>query len=456
MVVVTTIIVVVAMVVMVAKVVAVDDNGGDDSGGGCNDGHGGDNDIHGGDDQWMAMLMVGSAAGVVVGEVAAAAEKEKSESREKRSQKLGARRKGAAIRRVHWNVEKDHGPQTPPPFGLKAALANKFIDKPLTFRPKLLILTVPPETERLDEKRSPYDLVWDDKSFLLGKSFYLLGSVDANDRQIEQWNVKPPPLYLWSRPDWTDKHKVIAQEHGHFISQRELSRIKSFDKEKSPASHTMDDSYGFDIMPGHNILNSTDAPKDEGQTGCSPHGNVDRESQERLEYRVRKADKTSWKRKRTEENDGRLDYDLGDKSYRHMEPTSSSRMGEIRAAYSRTQNWPSFANPLYDSGITDVGEHRSSLPRDTAHSFKYRPYAKEDENYLKELDTRQQTRHYGIQNPNSVTSNYLSGSHHHMGPSYPACGLASESPYVMNTPAMQRYAPRPDELNHARMDPLGS
>ncbi|KAG5017578.1 hypothetical protein JHK85_023714 [Glycine max] len=47
------------------------------------------------------------------------------------------------------------------------------------------------------------------------------------------------------------------------------------------------------------------------------------------------------------------DYDLGDKSYRHMEPTSSSRMGEIRAAYSRTQNWPSFANPLYDSGITD-------------------------------------------------------------------------------------------------------
>ena len=49
---------------------------------------------------------MGSAAGVVVGEVAAAAEKEKSESREKRSQKLGARRKGAAIRRVHWNVEK--------------------------------------------------------------------------------------------------------------------------------------------------------------------------------------------------------------------------------------------------------------------------------------------------------------------------------------------------------------
>ncbi|KAG4923840.1 hypothetical protein JHK87_049380 [Glycine soja] len=374
-----------------------------------------------------------------------------------------------------------------PPFGLKAALANKFIDKALEFRPKLLILIVPPETERLDEKRSPYDLVWEDKRFLLGKSFYLPGSVDANDRQIDQWNVKPPPLYLWSRPDWTDKHKAIARKHGHFISQRGLLRIESFDKEKSPASHTLDDSSGFDSMPGHDILNLTDAPINEGQTGCSPHGNVDRESQERQKYMVRKADKTSWKRKRSEENDGRRlgvtsppnpidgrssvesfqlrpdmpppDYELGDKSYRHLEPTSSSRMGGIRAAYSGTQNWPSVANPLYDSGITDVGEHHSSLPRDIANSVGYRPYVREDENYLRELETRQQTRHYGIQNPNSVMSNYLSvhdpANSHHMGPSYSALGLASE-PYVMNTPAMQRYAPRLDELNHARMDPLGS
>ena len=35
-----------------------------------------------------------------------------------------------------------------PPFGVKAALANKFIDKALEFNPKLLILIVPPETER--------------------------------------------------------------------------------------------------------------------------------------------------------------------------------------------------------------------------------------------------------------------------------------------------------------------
>lgn len=35
-----------------------------------------------------------------------------------------------------------------PPFGVKAGLANKFVDKALEFKPKLLILIVPPETER--------------------------------------------------------------------------------------------------------------------------------------------------------------------------------------------------------------------------------------------------------------------------------------------------------------------
>lgn len=35
-----------------------------------------------------------------------------------------------------------------PPFGVKAGLANKFINKALEFNPKLLILIVPPETER--------------------------------------------------------------------------------------------------------------------------------------------------------------------------------------------------------------------------------------------------------------------------------------------------------------------
>ncbi|TKY68853.1 ENHANCED DOWNY MILDEW 2 [Spatholobus suberectus] len=102
-----------------------------------------------------------------------------------------------------------------PPFGVKGCLANKFIDKALTFKPKLLILIVPKVTRRLDRKKGGYDLIWEDDQLFSGKSFYLPGSVDIRDKQLEDWNLKPPPLYLWSRPDWTTKHREIAQKHCH-------------------------------------------------------------------------------------------------------------------------------------------------------------------------------------------------------------------------------------------------
>eukprot|EP01018_Ginkgo_biloba_P023825 Gb_00933 [translate_table: standard] len=102
-----------------------------------------------------------------------------------------------------------------PPFGVKAALANKFIDKALQFKPKLLILIVPIETKRLDEKPEAYDLIWEDLDLLKGQSFYFPGSVGIDDQQLGQWNTVAPPLYLWSRPDWTIKHKAIAIKQGH-------------------------------------------------------------------------------------------------------------------------------------------------------------------------------------------------------------------------------------------------
>ncbi|KAG8051851.1 hypothetical protein GUJ93_ZPchr0001g30743 [Zizania palustris] len=102
-----------------------------------------------------------------------------------------------------------------PPFGVKAALANKFIDRALIFKPKLIILIVPKETKRLDQKKTPYDLVWEDSECLSGKAFYLPGSVDVNDKIVEGWNASAPPLYLWSRPDWTKMHMEVAVEHNH-------------------------------------------------------------------------------------------------------------------------------------------------------------------------------------------------------------------------------------------------
>ncbi|GAA0174001.1 hypothetical protein LIER_27486 [Lithospermum erythrorhizon] len=100
------------------------------------------------------------------------------------------------------------------------ATTNKngvLIDKTLTFKPKLLILIVPKETARLDEKTYPYryDLIKRDDHLLDGKSLCLPGSLDVHDQQMNQWNFSAPPLYLWSRPDWTASHRAIAQEDDH-------------------------------------------------------------------------------------------------------------------------------------------------------------------------------------------------------------------------------------------------
>ncbi|XP_015941556.1 protein ENHANCED DOWNY MILDEW 2 isoform X1 [Arachis duranensis] len=188
-----------------------------------------------------------------------------------------------------------------PPFGLKAALANKFIDKALEFRPKLLILIVPPETERLDKKRSRYDLVWEDRNFLSGKSFYLPGSINTSDRQMEQWNLTSPPLSLWSRPDWTDKHMEVAQKHGHLLSLHEVSRMESFNNQNSRAGHSMDGNFADDDMLVDDLLVSTDDLEVQGlinddQQEISLDGNVERESQERHE---------SWTEMTPNENVGR-------------------------------------------------------------------------------------------------------------------------------------------------------
>ncbi|KAK3032465.1 hypothetical protein RJ639_037278 [Escallonia herrerae] len=125
-----------------------------------------------------------------------------------------------------------------PPFGVNASLANQFINKALEFRPKLLILILPLANERLDKKKPAYDLIWEDDMLLSGRPFYFPGSVDVNGEQIDQWNVCATPLYLWSRPDWTDKHKAIAQELGH------LSRVRE-------KTHAVDNSHEANVPDFH-------------------------------------------------------------------------------------------------------------------------------------------------------------------------------------------------------------
>lgn len=314
---------------------------------------------------------------------------------------------------------------------------------------------------------------------------------------MEQWNLRPPPLSLWSRPDWNNKHKAIARKHGHLLSQHKVLKTESLKEEMSPASHAMDDNHVDDLLKSANDQGGQQS-MNEGQKGSLSHRNVHQESQERQDYWMSKAEKTSRKRKQTEEDDGRelgvtspaewqavnqmlegvpdqspsnpVDgrssvesfqqksvmtpsyFEVGDNGYMHLEPTSSVDM-EFGAAYSETQKWPSVTNPLSGYGVTDIEKHHSRLPGDNTNSLGY-------SQYLREIETGQQIGFYGLQDPpDSMRSNYLSGhdaAHGHMRSSYGGLGSVSEPSNMMNTPAMQRYAPRLDELNHVRMDSLGS
>lgn len=46
------------------------------------------------------------------------------------------------------------------------------------------------------------------------QSFYLPGSIGTDDNRLSQWNKITPPLYLWSHPEWTLKHREIAIRSG--------------------------------------------------------------------------------------------------------------------------------------------------------------------------------------------------------------------------------------------------
>ncbi|ESQ32505.1 hypothetical protein EUTSA_v10003648mg [Eutrema salsugineum] len=137
-----------------------------------------------------------------------------------------------------------------PPFGYKSSLANRFIKKALEFKPKILILIVPSETKRVDEI-ADYDLIWKDTNMLRGMSFYLPGSIDVNDKTIEQWNNLPPPLYLWSRRDWSGYHKTIALQQGHITQMHHSTYTEGL--HHAPIPQDEDDDNGMvqdmDISP---------------------------------------------------------------------------------------------------------------------------------------------------------------------------------------------------------------
>ncbi|XP_006659314.2 uncharacterized protein LOC102702586 isoform X1 [Oryza brachyantha] len=102
-----------------------------------------------------------------------------------------------------------------PPLGIQAVSANKFVDKVLTFKPRLIIIVSPTDIDRLDCKEEPYHLIWDYNQHIFGKPLYQPGDVDVNDEGKNGLYAIPLSLSLWSCPDKAEENRRIARKHGH-------------------------------------------------------------------------------------------------------------------------------------------------------------------------------------------------------------------------------------------------
>ncbi|PKI36317.1 hypothetical protein CRG98_043282 [Punica granatum] len=399
-----------------------------------------------------------------------------------------------------------------PPFGVNAALANKFIDKALEFKPKLLILIVPPETQRLDKKKFVYDLVWEDDNFLSGKSFYLPGSVDESDKQMDQWNLNAPLLYLWSHPKWTSKHKAVAQRQGHLEDKSNATEFPDYSGTDRSKQGGVPSVSNGDILRQNERAEETKESKvvTEGQNGSFSLGNSrkdgpeNQESQSPEDSRKRQCDKMAMEISRPSPRETNARSPFSVQSRNSSDMSLAANIGGSNHQSHVENLHPEFEEDYtlgLDNIIEDIGrtyglnndeylvserlsnslsphpEYRArNLEEPHMGHLRERPdgygsssTTEADERYWRELDMRTQVRLYGWQESDmSQRTSYpvvpdlpypqARPTSSTYGPVAPPL---TELSYRMTTSTMQRYAPRLDELNPPRMgsgvgpDPLG-
>ncbi|KAI3828075.1 hypothetical protein L1987_02172 [Smallanthus sonchifolius] len=72
----------------------------------------------------------------------------------------------------------------------------------------------------------------------------------ARDQPLDDWNVRPPPLSLWSRPDWTANHIQVAEKHNH-RHQKQPDSTPPNCENTNTTSHTLDDVIDMELSsPG--------------------------------------------------------------------------------------------------------------------------------------------------------------------------------------------------------------
>lgn len=348
---------------------------------------------------------------------------------------------------------------------------------------------------------------------------------------MEQWNVTAPPLYLWSRPDWTVRHKAISKKHDHLSMRKgESDLVKSCLETKIP-DHTVEihchnadtAEVTGDLSVEHKEKSNHEGPVVGVRKECS-HKSGDRESQDSHgPERSRSKEETSRKIKHSEDKTSKGAVEklpsnrwkggtspgsdmykvmphcsptnvVNGRSRQEVPPSRSVEMpmnGDVRenslpnlesgmpssrmpygmacggsASYihedvGRKYSMDSieYSHSIHGFSHANMEEQSTGNMRESAESFSYRSYMTELE---RGPDMRSQIRAYGQDVDSSVQRNYLGGHEPGYGQMgslssipYGHMGPAVESSYRMNMSAMQRYAPRLDELNHTRMNDFG-
>lgn len=332
---------------------------------------------------------------------------------------------------------------------------------------------------------------------------------------MEQWNTRPPVLYLWSHPDWSAEHKAIAEKYGHIFRQEEPTEhipSNTIIPECPTGNHDdyVDNSMLIsDDLPlqtdniegiidwafrteGHDerpLVGSGDGRScenyDLGKNQCSeksgnqPKEKSGKQQRGKKKQRREKSEVSAENRLNggRERQRGMPPPNKADRNIRqHFEPSKNGRddlcvqLETANAAYqaslpdnlSRRYSWNvddnySSATNRWSSSVSPASDYGirnledMGRMRENTDTFGYRPP------YISDMEERlrRETRgHIYGQNSDPLVSTSLVGQDSRYGQigSLPPI----PSPCGINISATQRYAPRLDDWNPTRTSGLGS
>lgn len=273
------------------------------------------------------------------------------------------------------------------------------------------------------------------------QSFYLPGSIGENDKQmVEQWNVSPPRIYLWSRQDWISKHKDIAQKQGHLGATHQEENHHFIGEEVTLEQEAP-------ILEGgnssRNNTNNSNSGKESQQQQVKPPSSDDMSVEEIMMPGISAKSPMAIA---DDEDDVGVDYAVA----------ISGILEEINQQCDGSDNFEEEGTSYHDQQQQNRNKEAVSDA---------------DEKLWRDLDARTWVRLYGRQEAeppsqravyptttghSPIYSSSSSSIRHHVRssppvvvpPTYGRLNPGPEPSYPMMTSMLQRYAPRLDELNH--------